>query len=604
MATSLFCDTGGPPHPSRPPSPLASNYSPPTSAVTSPWAEGSNGGSKPYSGRSYEQIIAQSTTSNILIRFKLTKIYKPENPEYKPPQIFPSHFGVFLFDVLKINPDDCLEIDVDTGRYDTKELLVKSSTNLDKILSSEPHIFREHRIMPTRVSSLTTRVHFKNVPISVPDEEILHMCCHYGKLTNGKVHREVVHLGGSTKHSLPSSTRWVEMTLDPGKSFKNYYWLQGPQAGDTGRRITVLHASQPKQCSWCLRFPSPSSSTSTATNFCPGGGNGKMCQIKETPRAKMADYVETLKAEGYMSLRDEYFAKKAAEKAAFPALECTAANAEISGILEAGLLSNLSQQVEEEEEGVNNNHLQSLLPLILAVSKPESLASTEPVLSTQHQPLIKVSSSISSSTSTSPSSVSPVTSILPPLSVSSATTPVSSHMSTPSPPVSSTTMHPPPTSPPPVSVPPAPLFISPTATGKLNKLKSYNKSKTAKESPLIQHISNGGDLPDEPINAFVKWAVSNGKISNEREKSDKCSLFLKGCIEMAGSDVEKLERLARLERRVREKLPNIQELHMTKLEVSKSKSGKSRSFSQTGFDDKKDDAECLKTPRVSSPEKV
>ena len=102
----------------------------------------------------------------------------------------------------------------------------------------------------------------------------------------------------------------------------------------------------------------------------------------------------------------------------------------------------------------------------------------------------------------------------------------------------------------------------------------------------------------------MKWAVSNGKISNEREKSDKCSLFLKGCIEMAGSDVEKLERLARLERRVREKLPNIQELHMTKLEVSKSKSGKSRSFSQTGFDDKKDDAECLKTPRVSSPEKV
>ena len=142
MAASLYCDTGGPPHPSRPPSPVASNHSPTTSAATSPWAEGSNGGSKPYPGRSYEQIIAQSTTSNILIRFKLTKIYKPENPDYKPPTIFPSHFGVFLFDVLKINPEDCLEIDVDTGRYDTKELLVKASTNLDKILSSEPHIYK------------------------------------------------------------------------------------------------------------------------------------------------------------------------------------------------------------------------------------------------------------------------------------------------------------------------------------------------------------------------------------------------------------------------------------------------------------------------------
>ena len=618
MATSLYCDTGGPPHPPRPPSPIVSNHPPPTSAATSPWAEGSNGGSKPYSGRSYEQIIAQSSTSNILIRFKMTKIYKPENPEYKPPQMFPSHFGVFLFDVLKINPEDCLEIDVDTGRYDTKELLVKASTNLDKILSSEPHIYREHRIMPSRVSSLTTKVHFKNVPISVPDEEILHMCCHYGKLTDSKVHREVVHLGGSTKHSLPSSTRWVEMTLDPGKSFKNYYWLQGPQAGDTGRRITVLHASQPKQCSWCLRFPSPSSSTSTATNFCPGGGNGKMCQVKETPRAKMAEYVEILKAEGYMSLRDEYFAKKAAEKAAFPALECSAAN-EVSGILEAGLLSHLSQQAEEEE-GVDNNHPQSQLP---AVSIPESLASTEPVLSIPYQPQVTVSSSISSSTSTSPSSASPITSTLTPISVSSTMPtphpPVSSSVPTSPPPVSSTstssmspitpTLPPtsgplfPPTSPLPVSVPPAPLFISPT--GKLNKLKSYNKSKTAKESPLIQHISNGGDLPDGPVNAFVKWAVSNGKISMERENNAKCSLFLEGCIEVAGSNVEKLERLARLERRVREKLPNIQELHMSKLEASKSKSGKSRPFSQTGFDDKKEGEDTgLKTPRITSPEKV
>ena len=223
MATSLFSDSGGRPNPSRPPSPLGLNNSSSTIAATSPWVEGGNGGSKPYAGRSYEQIIAQSSTANILIRFKISKIYKPENPEYKPPQLFPSHFGVFLFDVLKINPEDCLEIDVDTGRYDTKELLVKASTNLDNILTSEPHIYREHRIMASRVSSLTTKIIFKNVPISVPDEEILHMCCHYGNLSDNKVHREVVHLGSSNKHSLPSSTRWVEMTLNPGKSFKNYY---------------------------------------------------------------------------------------------------------------------------------------------------------------------------------------------------------------------------------------------------------------------------------------------------------------------------------------------------------------------------------------------
>ena len=126
-----------------------------------------------------------------------------------------------------------------------------------------------------------------------------------------------------------------------------------------------------------------------------------------------------------------------------------------------------------------------------------------------------------------------------------------------------------------------------------------------KELPLIHHISNGGDLKDEPVNAFVKWAVDNGKISIERLKNEKCSLFLEGCIEEAGADVVKLERLKGLERRVRERLPNIQELHMAKLEAAKSKSGKSRSFSQTGFDDKKEGTDnSLKTPRVTSPDKV
>ena len=97
--------------------------------------------------------------------------------------------------------------------------------------------------------------------------------------------------------------------------------------------------------------------------------------------------------------------------------------------------------------------------------------------------------------------------------------------------------------------------------------------------------------------------MSNGKISIERLKNDKCSQFLGGCIEEAGTDVVKLDRLKGLERRVRERLPNIQELYLAKLDVAKSKSGKSRSFSETGFDDKSTDT-GLKTPRVNSPDKV
>ena len=88
------------------------------------------------------------------------------------------------------------------------------------------------------------------------------------------------------------------------------------------------------------------------------------------------------------------------------------------------------------------------------------------------------------------------------------------------------------------------------------------------------------------------------------EGEENCQ-FLEGCIEEAGTDLEKVERLKGMQRRVQKLLPSIRGLHSSKLNHSKSKSGKSRSFSQTGFDDKKEGTDSgLKTQRVSSPDKV
>ena len=123
--------------------------------------------------------------------------------------------------------------------------------------------------------------------------------------------------------------------------------------------------------------------------------------------------------------------------------------------------------------------------------------------------------------------------------------------------------------------------------------------------PLIEYISKGGDLKDEPLNAFVSWAVGNGRISTEPMEGEESCPFLEGCIEEAGTDLEKVERLERMQRRVQKLLPSIRGLHNSKLDHSKSKSGKSRSFSQTGFEDKKEGTDTgLKTQRVTSPDKV
>ena len=111
-------------------------------------------------------------------------------------------------------------------------------------------------------------------------------------LVNGQVHREVIRLGGTARHSLVSSTKWIAVNLTPGKDLKNFYWMVGPGQGDTGRRITVLHNNQPKQCSWCFLYTPPSLTSLIPSQHCRNEDNGKACKTLGTPRARMKDYVD------------------------------------------------------------------------------------------------------------------------------------------------------------------------------------------------------------------------------------------------------------------------------------------------------------------------
>ena len=77
--------------------------------------------------------------------------------------------------------------------------------------------------------------------------------------------------------------RFVYMKLDPGKKFKNFYWLEGHLLGDQGRRITVLHYNQSQQCSHCLK---------TVDEGCPGLGQGKRYEERQGVRAKMLVYMK------------------------------------------------------------------------------------------------------------------------------------------------------------------------------------------------------------------------------------------------------------------------------------------------------------------------
>ena len=53
------------------------------------------------------------------------------------------------------------------------------------------------------------------------------------------------------------SNRTVEVLLNEGAVFENFYWLEGPLPGDQERRITVTHQGQPQQCSNCFSYDNP-----------------------------------------------------------------------------------------------------------------------------------------------------------------------------------------------------------------------------------------------------------------------------------------------------------------------------------------------------------
>ena len=167
----------------------------------------------------------------------------------------------------------------------------------------------------------------KNVPWDIPNEEIINLCQVYGTPLNNKVKYEPM---PRAYRGVRGPNRSVEMKMKPGKQFENVYWVEGPLDGDKGCRITVLHHGQEQQCSHCLKRGS-----------CPGGGNGKACQLLNTPRGQISDYMKYLKAShNYMSLKMRFKLKQEQE---FPALSKR-------NVVDDGFGHMVEEDVDEVEE--------------------------------------------------------------------------------------------------------------------------------------------------------------------------------------------------------------------------------------------------------------
>ena len=288
--------------------------------------------------RSFAQILEdEKKNRNILeIYLKNKPNEDPDSP--KPRSLTFDDLGELIFDVLKIDPKDCVSFDYNTGRYDTRQIKFKAGVSIDMYVTKEPITFKDHMITTKKQLHNITRVTFRNVPLNVPDEEIIELCNCYGKPVNNQVFYEL--LSNSKNKGHTGSTRYVDMEFTQGMVMQNYYWMEGPMHGDQGRRVLVLHNGQQSQCSNCLR---------TGPTGCPAQGNGKLCIEMKTPRAKMIQYMNSLKIKvGYSSMKTKFLELHARN---FPSLQGSdniTANMEESEDIENLFPSNPIEEKDKE----------------------------------------------------------------------------------------------------------------------------------------------------------------------------------------------------------------------------------------------------------------
>ena len=87
--------------------------------------------------------------------------------------------GELIFDVIGIPPSDCLTFDY-TSRADIKQIKLKPTVSAYQYVTVTAIYFKGFEVSVRKQLINVTRVTFKNVPINVPDEEVINLCKSYG----------------------------------------------------------------------------------------------------------------------------------------------------------------------------------------------------------------------------------------------------------------------------------------------------------------------------------------------------------------------------------------------------------------------------------------
>ena len=153
--------------------------------------------------KKYSEIIASQKRERNVLEIKLKKLKVPSNDtneEGTAKNLSFDDISELIFEALGFQFEDCIGVDYYTGRYDTREVHLKANVDPSKYVIREPITFMNHEVTVAKMISDVVKVVFKNVPLYVPDEEILHLCQYYGTVVDNTVYKEQLRIVTSKKN--------------------------------------------------------------------------------------------------------------------------------------------------------------------------------------------------------------------------------------------------------------------------------------------------------------------------------------------------------------------------------------------------------------------
>ena len=144
--------------------------------------------------KNYVLLVDKAKKERNILEIKFSKLPNSTAEGPRRQYIDIETIGEYVSDEMGLKPSDMKELDLSTGTSETKQILLNPHVDPDRFPGGGfPDTYNSFQVSVAKQTHSKTRVTFRNVPVEVPDEEILHLCSFYEEVDN-KVEKHYIEI--------------------------------------------------------------------------------------------------------------------------------------------------------------------------------------------------------------------------------------------------------------------------------------------------------------------------------------------------------------------------------------------------------------------------